>query len=170
MRSLTRGTALFITTLVMAAGVARAQIDSTWLSADTAKRTATVAVIAGLTSDNAGMNFNGFKAGGLTLTVPKGWTVIVRFTNQDPNLPHSVAIIPDAGSPPVNAGTLAFRGATTKSLEAGLPHGGHDEFSFVASKTGAFLVFCGVPGHGAAGMWIRLKVDGGAGTATLSRN
>lgn len=168
MRSLARGMGLLVTTLVIGAGVARAQIDSTWLSADTATRTATVAVIAGLTNANSGLNFNGYKSGGLTLTVPKGWTVIVRFVNKDHNLPHSVAIIPDAGSPPVNAGAPAFRGATTKNLEAGVPFDAHDEFSFVANKTGAFMIFCGVPGHGAAGMWIRLKVDGAATTASFS--
>ncbi|PYP33406.1 MAG: hypothetical protein DMD47_01435, partial [Gemmatimonadetes bacterium] len=26
----------------------------------------------------------------------------------------------------------------------------------------SFLIFCGVPGHGAAGMWVRLKVSGTA--------
>lgn len=152
------------------AGVCGAQVDSTWLSADTAKRTATVSIVAGQTTANSGLNFNGYKAGGLTLTVPKGWTVIVRFTNKDPNLPHSVAVIADAPSPPVSIAAPAFRGAATKDLAAGIATGGHDEFAFVANQTGAFQLFCGVPGHGSAGMWIRLKVDGAAGTATLTTN
>jgi uncharacterized cupredoxin-like copper-binding protein len=33
---------------------------------------------------------------------------------------------------------------------------------FVADKAGAFLIICGVPGHAAAGMWIRFTVEAGA--------
>jgi uncharacterized cupredoxin-like copper-binding protein len=29
----------------------------------------------------------------------------------------------------------------------------------VANKAGAYMIFCAVPGHGLAGMWIRLKVS-----------
>jgi uncharacterized cupredoxin-like copper-binding protein len=29
---------------------------------------------------------------------------------------------------------------------------------FVADRAGKYLIFCAVPGHGAAGMWIRLTV------------
>jgi uncharacterized cupredoxin-like copper-binding protein len=31
---------------------------------------------------------------------------------------------------------------------------------FKAAPTGDYLVFCGVPGHGLSGMWIRLQVRG----------
>ena len=30
---------------------------------------------------------------------------------------------------------------------------------FTAPASGSFRIFCGVPGHGASGMWIRFKVD-----------
>jgi len=41
----------------------------------------------------------------------------------------------------------------------GLPEGATDSLRFVASKTGSYMIFCAVPGHGLAGMWIRFKVS-----------
>ena len=35
---------------------------------------------------------------------------------------------------------------------------------FKAPATGSFRIFCGVPGHGQSGMWIRFKVDPNAKT------
>ncbi|HEY7192429.1 MAG TPA: sulfocyanin-like copper-binding protein, partial [Gemmatimonadales bacterium] len=61
-------------------------IDSNWLTVDSASKTATFQLIAGLTQLNSGLNFNGFNEGKLTLTVPAGWNVVIRFKNQDPNL------------------------------------------------------------------------------------
>src|SRR6266705_3926757 len=52
-------------------GTAPRAIDPAWLSADTASRTATFELIAGLTGVNGALNFNGFRDGGLTLTVPR---------------------------------------------------------------------------------------------------
>ena len=38
----------------------------------------------------------------------------------------------------------------------------------MADETGDFLWFCGVPGHGQSGMWIRFKVVNGAETPYIS--
>src|SRR5207245_1485224 len=38
---------------------------------------------------------------------------------------------------------------------------------FAAQPAGDYLIACGVPGHGAAGMWIRLRVSGTAKTPEL---
>ncbi len=72
------------------------KIDPTWLRGDAATKTAEFKLVGGLTDLNGGMNFNGFSRGALVLTVPQGWAVVLHFKNQDPNLPHSVEIIPDA--------------------------------------------------------------------------
>src|SRR2546427_10269536 len=58
-------------------------IDCNWLTVDTTARTATFALTAGLTQLNGGLNFNGYNDGKLTLTVPAGWNVVIRFTNHD---------------------------------------------------------------------------------------
>jgi hypothetical protein len=57
--------------------------------------------------------------------------------------------------------------AFTLRLAAGLPPQGTDVVRFVAQPAGEYLIFCGVPGHGAAGMWIRLQVSATSETPAL---
>jgi hypothetical protein len=38
---------------------------------------------------------------------------------------------------------------------------------FAAQPAGKYLIVCGVPGHGAAGMWIRLRVSATAQAPAL---
>lgn len=136
------------------------QIDSNWLTVDTVTKTATFQLTAGLTQLNSGLNFNGFNDGKLTLTVPVNWTVVIQFTNKDPNLPHSAEVIDT--TKPMPAGPVepaAFPHAMTGKLMQGLGSGQTDSVRFVANKAGSYMIFCAVPGHGLAGMWIRLKVS-----------
>src|SRR5205809_5689586 len=112
--------------LLLGAVGARAQtakggkIDPTWLRADAASKTVDFKLVAGRTDKNGGMNFNGFSRGGLVLTVPQGWTVALHFKNEDPNLPHSVEIIPDGATLPTGPVPPAFEHATSARLEQGL--------------------------------------------------
>ena len=167
-------TSLMTGLLLLCAVGARAQtmkggkIDPTWLRADAASKTADFKLVAGLTDANGGMNFNGFSQGGLVLTVPQGWNIVLHFTNEDPNLPHSVEIIAEAPAVPSGPVPPAFEHATTGRLEQGFTSGQGAEVRFVAGKNGTFLIFCAVPGHGAAGMWIRLAVSGSAATPALA--
>jgi uncharacterized cupredoxin-like copper-binding protein len=39
---------------------------------------------------------------------------------------------------------------------------------FDAASPGAYMIFCAVPGHGMAGMWMRLQVSATARRATLT--
>ncbi|HKW41370.1 MAG TPA: sulfocyanin-like copper-binding protein [Gemmatimonadales bacterium] len=143
-------------------------IDLSWLQADTATRTATFELIAGLTGLNGALNFDGFRDGGLTLTVPLGWTVVMHFRNHDGMLPHSAEIIPEAHPLPIQPVTPAFPKAFTVRLAEGIPSEGRDDMRFVANSGGSYLIFCGVPGHGAAGMWIRFVVSGSVRTPSLA--
>ena len=139
---------------------AKPQIDCNWLTVDTTAKTATFQLTSGLTQLNSGLNFNGFNDGKLTLTVPTGWTVVIRFTNHDANLPHSAEVVDT--TKPMPAGPVdppAFAHAMTGKLMTGVPSGESDSLRFVASKAGSYMIFCGVPGHGLAGMWIRFKVS-----------
>src|SRR5213594_4102761 len=135
-------------------------VDPSWLQVDTATRTATFQLVAGLTGLNGALNFNGFRDGGLTLTVPLGWTVVLHFRNHDGMLPHSAEVIEDVHPLPTQPVTPAFPRASTIRLAEGLPSEGRDDIRFIADKGGSYLIFCGVPGHGAAGMWVRLAVSG----------
>ncbi len=151
-----------------AAPVAAQSIDSKWMAFDTATKRVTFALTAGLTPFNGALNFNGFRDGELTLVVPAGWTVVVNFTNHDGMLPHSAEVILDDGQTPLRAGDPAIQRAYTKDLETGVPAGdGKDVMRFTAAPTGNYRFYCAVPGHGAAGMWVRLKVDGGVTTPRM---
>jgi len=137
-----------------------ATVDPSWLQVDTATRTATFQLVAGLTGLNGALNFNGFRDGGLTLTVPLGWTVLMYFRNHDGMLPHSAEIIADTHPLPTGPVAPAFARAFTLRLEQGLASEQTDDLRFIADRGGSYLIFCGVPGHGAAGMWVRLAVSG----------
>ena len=142
-------------------------VDSTWLRGDTASRTATFELVAGLTGLNGALNFNGFRDGGLTLRVPLGWTVLMHFRNHDGMLPHSAEVIADTHPLPTGPVAPAFPRAFTVRLDQGLISEQTDDVRFIADKGGSYLIFCGVPGHGAAGMWIWLEVSGSLRTASL---
>ncbi len=143
-------------------------VDPSWLTIDTVSHTATFELIAGLTGLNGALNFNGFRDGGLTLTVPLGWTVVMHFRNHDGMLPHSAEVIDEVHPLPTQPVTPAFPRAFTLRLAEGIPSEGRDDLRFIADKGGSYLIFCGVPGHGAAGMWIRLRVSESARTPSLA--
>jgi sulfocyanin len=143
-------------------------VDSSWLRADSVKQTATFQLVAGLTGLNGALNFNGFRDGGLTLTVPVGWTVVMHFRNHDGMLPHSAEIIADSHPLPTGPVAPAFPRAFTVRLEQGLVSEQTDDLRFIADKGGSYLIFCGVPGHGAAGMWVRLEVSGSVRRPSLA--
>jgi len=143
------------------------QVDSKWLSFDPATRTAKFQLIAGLTGLNGALNFNGFRDGGLTLVIPVGWKAEIAFKNHDGMLPHSAEVISPQTPLPVQPVSPAIPRAFTLKLAAGLPPQGTDVMRFAAQPAGDYLIFCGVPGHGAAGMWIRLSVSAIAQTPSL---
>jgi len=135
-------------------------VDPSWLQVDTATKTVTFQLVAGLTGLNGALNFNGFRDGGLTLTVPEGWKVVMHFRNHDGMLPHSAEVIPDTHPLPTGPVAPAFSRAFTVRLDQGLISEQTDDLRFIADKGGSYLIFCGVPGHGAAGMWVRFEVSG----------
>jgi sulfocyanin len=135
-------------------------VDQSWLQVETVTKTVTFQLVAGLTGLNGALNFNGFRDGGLTLTVPLGWTVEMHFRNHDGMLPHSAEVIADTHPLPTGPVAPAFPRAFTLRLDQGLISEQTDDLRFIADKGGSYLIFCGVPGHGAAGMWVRFAVSG----------
>jgi len=142
-------------------------VDPTWLTFDSAAKTVRFELIAGLTGLNGALNFNGFRDGGLTLVVPVGWMTEVAFRNHDGMLPHSAEVIAQQTPLPTQSVDPAIARAFTFQLSAGLRSEATDVMRFAAQPAGEYLIFCGVPGHGAAGMWIRLGVSATAKTPAL---
>jgi len=142
-------------------------IDPTWLRFDAPAKTVRFQLIAGLTGLNGALNFNGFRDGGLTLVVPLGWQTEIAFRNHDGMLPHSAEIIAPQTPLPVQPVDAAIARAFTLRLTEGLVSEATDTMRFTAQPAGEYLIFCGVPGHGAAGMWIRFRVSATAATPAL---
>ena len=123
------------------------------LSYDAATNTVTFQLIGG----PHGFQFNGYAAGGATLTVPSKANVVMNFINKD-GTPHSAEIISGEGPLP-NAGVdPAIPRAYTSQLLQGLPQEGSDVMRFQVPESGTYRIFCGVPGHGVS-MWIWMKID-----------
>src|ERR1051325_6172733 len=170
-RSTTVGRAAMVglVTLSLAGPVSAQQqrVDPTWLNFDTAAKTVRFQLIAGLTGLNGALNFNGFRDGDLTLVVPIAWKTEIDFRNHDGMLPHSAEVIAPRTPLPTQPVDPAIPRAFTLKLGEGLPSEATDIMRFAAQPAGEYLIVCGVPGHGAAGMWIRLRVSATAKTPSL---
>jgi plastocyanin len=53
----------------------------------------------------------------------------------------------------------AFAGAESKDATQGANMGSMQDLHFTADQPGSYMIVCAVPGHGAAGMWIRMVVS-----------
>jgi sulfocyanin len=136
------------------------KIDPSWLSVRAADSTAEFRLVAGLTPANGGMNFDGATAGSLTLTVPVKWHVTLHFRNNDENMPHSAEVTRASSPVPAMPDTRpAFGGAESKDATQGANMGSLQDLHFTADQPGSYMIVCAVPGHGAAGMWIRMVVS-----------
>jgi sulfocyanin len=160
---------LLIATPAMAA---EEQLVPPWMTVDAGAHKVTMDVIAGLNSNNSNWNFNGYYDGDMTVVVPEGWEVEITFTHRDGEVPHSLVIMADPGAEnlPLQAGReqAAFPRAYSRSPEQGISAGDQDTIAFRTDKTGDFLWFCGVPGHGQSGMWMRFRVTAEAETPYIT--
>jgi hypothetical protein len=130
------------------------------MSVDAARRSVGLRIVGAADGTNGTMNFNGYGKGDMSVIVPLGWTVRVDFENKGlAALPHSLVVINPVTPLPIEDGVPAFPRALTVRLVSGLVAGETDSFEFVANREGRFLFFCGVTGHGVAGMWDYLIVS-----------
>ena len=106
--------------------------------------------------------------GGATLVVPPKSTVVMNFVNHD-GTPHSAEVIADTEPMPNMGGDPAIPRAYSRDVTQGIAQGGTDVMRFTAPGPGTFRIFCGVPGHGISGMWIRMKVDPSAKTPSWTK-
>ena len=71
-----------------------------WFQYDEAANTVTLDLVAGQNSDNNYWNYNGYANGEVTVVVPTGAQVTINFSNQDPNMGHSVGVASVTSNPP----------------------------------------------------------------------
>ena len=141
-----------------APGAADSTSGSQWLKWDAATKTVTFELISGLDGAKSPFNFNGYTDGEANLIVPPASTVVMNFVQKD-GTPHSAELIADKDPMPTIAGEPAIPRAYTNKAAEGLPQEATDVMRFTAPESGSFRIFCGVPGHGLSGMWIRFTVD-----------
>lgn len=141
---------------LMSAGVS-AQ-DSRFLKWDPATKTVTFELIAGADGAKSPFNFNGYTDGEANLVVPPGVSVVMNFAQKD-GTPHSAELIADKDPMPNLGGEPAIPRAYTNKVVEGLPQEAKDVIRFTAPDSGSYRIFCGVPGHGISGMWLRFTVD-----------
>ena len=140
-----------------------------FMSYDSASKTAILQLTAALDSRRGGFNFNGGSDGSHTITVPQGWTVRMHVRNVDA-VPHSALLILDQTPLPNAPETPAIPRAYTSHVSDGLAaQTGEDDVEFRATRAGDYLIYCGVPGHGPSGMYIRFVVSADATTPSYSR-
>ncbi|HZH41174.1 MAG TPA: sulfocyanin-like copper-binding protein [Gemmatimonadales bacterium] len=136
------------------------KVDPSWVITRTSDSTVEFRLVAGMSPANGGMNFDGATAGSLTLTVPIKWHVVLHFRNDDENMPHSAEVtVAKAPVPAMPDTKPAFGGAESKDATQGVNAGTKQDVHFTADQPGSYIIVCAVPGHGAAGMWIRLVVS-----------
>jgi hypothetical protein len=122
-------------------------------------------VIAAYSTNNYGMNFNGFAHGNATYTVPTGWTVEVTFINPSP-VPHSAIIVERDQVKKLQVPEPAFKGAAVASHITGISTS-KSTFQFVADEAGEYAIACGFPSHALAGHWIGFEVSASAKAPSL---
>lgn len=133
-----------------------------WMEIDAEAKKVTIDMVAGWSGQNGALNFNGYHNGNATVVIPVGWDVLVNFTNNDGNLPHSLLVTKPytQENMPQVAGhsEVAIPRAYTRDPINGISGGQSDYFTFTAKEAGKYFLFCGVTGHGLSGMWIHLEL------------
>jgi sulfocyanin len=144
------------------AAAGKAPVPS-WMQVDAAAEKVTLDMVSGWNGNNGALNYNGYHDGDVTVVIPAGWTVEVKFRNNDSSLPHSILVTkPYAKNEfPEIAGRdrVAVARAYSRSPEAGIGGGQTDDFRFKADPAGKYYFLCGVPGHAMAGMWVHLDIS-----------
>jgi hypothetical protein len=139
-----------------------------WLVADTAGRTVTVALqVTPATTAGGPALINGQHNGGVQIIVPLNWTVQWDWRNADSTAPHSLVLMAEREKLPLEGGREAFTNAMTHAVTAGLAAGQGDRTTFTAEEAGWYWLLCGVPGHAIAGEYLGLRVDPEAKTASV---
>jgi sulfocyanin len=145
-------------------GAAEASLTMpSWYQHDAAANTVTLDIVAGSTDANNHWNFNGYSSGDATVVVPVGTTVTVNFSNQDPNMAHSIGVASFTSNPPAMLDpTPVFEGAITSNAADMMNATGTGEsetITFTADAAGDYSLACYVAGHAVAGMWILFQVS-----------
>ena len=163
-----RRAVMMLSALALTAPLARAgaPVVPAWIVNDPATQTASMSVLAGWNGNNGAWNYNGWHTGGLTVEVPLGWTILIEFSSQDAEVPHSLVVskhyVQDEMPAELTGQDAALPRAYSRSPNVGqIPQDGADQLRFKARTAGTYMWACGVPSHLLTGMWINFEVKDG---------
>ncbi len=146
-------------------------IVPSWVKWDAAKQETELGLKAAYNGNNGSWNWNGYYEGGITVVVPLGSKLVVHFENSDGNYAHSLLVTRAYGEDefPDQAGReeVALSRAYTRSPTQGCLSCSED-LRFKAKKAGMYYLYCGIEGHGPAGMWIGFEVSESATEASMA--
>jgi uncharacterized cupredoxin-like copper-binding protein len=94
--------------------------------------------------------------------------VNVHLYNASKEVPASVMIATSDVLSTANTPTLAFEGALTKNPTVGVLGDKEQTFTFKTDKPGDYLIYSGIPGLGASGMYDWLSVNANVGVPTMT--
>jgi hypothetical protein len=129
-----------------------------WLTIDSAGSTVTLSLETRPGAAGSSALINGYRAGGVRVMVPVGWTIRWNWRNAD-HAPHSLVVMTQREKIPLEGGRPAFSNAMTRSVTDGVAPGQSDQSTFEAEEAGWYWLLCGVPSHALNGEWIELRVD-----------
>jgi sulfocyanin len=134
-----------------------------WFQYDEAANTVTLDIVAGQTPDINYWNYNGYGNGDVTVFVPAGAEVVINFSNEDPNMAHSIGVAAWSSNPPAALDAEpVFEGAISSNptdMMAATLTGESETVTFTADQAGAYSLACYIPGHAVSGMWIGFTVS-----------
>ncbi len=127
-----------------------------------APNTLNLDLTSGTSQANQGLNFNGYFKGQLVVTIPLGWKVSITYKNVDPQMPHSIGVVPWAERTATGNFKAAFPSSApsmTNFMNGITKSSAPMSVSFTANKAGQYALICGVPGHAISGMWDEVDVS-----------
>jgi Sulfocyanin (SoxE) domain len=130
-----------------------------WITFDSAGKKVTLSLETSAGVAGSSALINGYRAGGVRVMVPVGWTVQWNWRNADNGSPHSLVVMTQREKIPLEGGRPPFSNAMTRSVTDGLAPGQGDQSTFEAEEAGWYWLLCGVPNHALNGEWIELRVD-----------
>lgn len=125
--------------LLTGCGNATTNAHPKWMTVNKATKTVNLTVKGGLTRNNERQNFNGYANGQMTIKIPVGYTVHVKFIN-DGGIPEDIGIYTPKSH------QLAFKKAgdsiqaITENPTAGAYPGHSLSFTFQANKVGTYRI------------------------------
>jgi sulfocyanin len=126
----------------------------------------TLDIVAGSTPTGNYWNYQGYQFGEIDIVVPEGANVTINFSNEDPNMAHSVGISEGFDTAPAVVEPVAvFEGAISSnptSMTEGTLPGQSETITFTASEAGEYVMVCYIAGHAVSGMWVNFTVSADA--------